>query len=128
MFTSSYLTYFFQNYLIEWNKKKIYRKRCILGKAFKGSENEWSILLKSSYFNRIRRILVSKIQEGRADMGIDCIIKLTYKIGIILIYIYIYIYIFSFDMLSLDYQGIWLYFEDKSTIFETHWGVIPIPK
>lgn len=25
-------------------------------------------------FNRLRRILVSKIHEGRADMGIDCII------------------------------------------------------
>lgn len=25
-------------------------------------------------FNRLRRILVSKIHEGRADMEIDCII------------------------------------------------------
>lgn len=28
----------------------------------------------SIYFNRMRRILVSKIHEGRTDLGIDCII------------------------------------------------------
>lgn len=55
-------------------RKKIYWKRCIFGKVFKGSENEWSIFFKFSYFNRMRRIFVSKIYEGRVDMGIDCII------------------------------------------------------
>lgn len=34
----------------------------------------YSLKSMSSYFNRMRRILVSKIHEGRADMGIDCII------------------------------------------------------
>lgn len=32
----------------------------------------------------------------------------------------LYIYIYSFDMLSLDNQGIWLYFDDKSTIKGLH--------
>lgn len=55
-------------------RKEITEKDVFLEKHLKEVKMKWGILSTSIYFNRMRRILVSKIHEGRADMGIDCII------------------------------------------------------
>lgn len=55
-------------------RKEITEKDVFLEKHLKEVKMKWGILSTSIYFNRMRRILVSKIHEGRADMEIDCII------------------------------------------------------
>lgn len=50
-------------------EKKISEKDVFLEKHLKEVKMKWGILPTSIYFNRLRRILVSKIHEGRADMG-----------------------------------------------------------
>lgn len=72
LFISFYLIYFLKDYFIEWNKKRNYWKRCIFWKVCLVILIEWEEFL-----------LVRFMKE---DMGIDCIIKFMYKIGIILIY------------------------------------------
>lgn len=55
-------------------RKEIIEKDVFLEKYLKEVKMKWGIFFMFIYFNRMRRIFVSKIYEGRVDMGIDCII------------------------------------------------------